>query len=81
MTSSTGWDANRSRLPGTYGQAGHMGISPAIILKSRAEVPLPCELKGILRTKGATDWPVQPLAPRRPKVPDYQIECREWEWA
>lgn len=60
MSSSTGWDANRSRLPGTYGQAGHTGIPPAIILKSRAEVPLPYEPQGIwgMRTKGATGWPV-----------------------
>lgn len=86
MSSPTGRDANRSRLPGTYGQAGHRYPSSLYPEKQGGGAPtlrtprdLGDEDKGCHRLAGDRQQAkllshMQPLVPRRTEVPDYEVE-------
>lgn len=82
-------------MPTEVASQAHMGrqgtgIPPAIILKSRVGPAPPKDLgdedKGCHRLAGDRQQAnllshMQPLVPHRIKVPDYEVEGREWEWS
>lgn len=75
------WAGRAHRYPSSHYPEEQGGGAPTL----RTPRDLGDEDKGCHRLAGDRQQAkllshMQPLVPHRTKVPDYEVECREWEW-